>query len=222
MTVQALREVRLYGALGREFGRVHRLAVLTPAEAVQALCAVLPGFQRAFLGRLGQAYARYHVFIGRGERRQAIGADEISEPVGATEPIRIVPVIEGAKRAGVFQQIVGVILVAYGIYEGDPAIAQYGYALIVQGSIQYFSSRPTPKTDSKPDNLPSYGFDGGALNASQQGLPVPLLFGRMIVGSTVISGGLSTDDFVLPVPAPLPPQTLPPHQPPDPFQWNEA
>ena len=46
-----LREVRLYGALGREFGRVLHLAVATPAEAVRALRAVLPGFERAFLGR---------------------------------------------------------------------------------------------------------------------------------------------------------------------------
>ena len=63
-----LREVRLYGALGREFGRVFRLAVATPAEAVRALIAVLPGFERAFIGRDGRQ--GYHVFVGRSALRR--------------------------------------------------------------------------------------------------------------------------------------------------------
>lgn len=33
-----LRDIHLHGALGRRFGRHHRLAVATPAEAVRALC----------------------------------------------------------------------------------------------------------------------------------------------------------------------------------------
>ena len=33
-----LTTIRLYGALGARFGRVHKLAVQTSAEAVKALC----------------------------------------------------------------------------------------------------------------------------------------------------------------------------------------
>ena len=37
--IERIRTVRLYGWLGRAFGREHRLAVASPAEAVRALCA---------------------------------------------------------------------------------------------------------------------------------------------------------------------------------------
>lgn len=37
--------IRLYGALGARFGRVHRLAVKTSAEAVKALSINLAGFE---------------------------------------------------------------------------------------------------------------------------------------------------------------------------------
>lgn len=45
--IERIRTVRLYGWLGRAFGREHRLAVASPAEAVRALCALLPGFEKA-------------------------------------------------------------------------------------------------------------------------------------------------------------------------------
>ena len=39
---QRLITVRLLGAFGREFGRVHRLAIDSAAEAVRALCVLFP------------------------------------------------------------------------------------------------------------------------------------------------------------------------------------
>lgn len=235
MTVQALREIRLYGDLGRQFGRVHRLAVLTPAEAVQALAAVLPGFQRAFIGAPGQPRRRYHVFVGRSERRVDIGIEEADAPVGVTEPIRIVPVIEGAKRGGLLQIMVGAALMfaapyAAGALFGAGAsvglsvgVSTYGVALgkalILGGIVQLLSPQRQAAANVTPENEPSYGFDNGPVNDSRQGGPVPLAFGRVIVGSVTISGGLSTDDLVLAAPAaPIPPQPLPPYQ--DPYPWG--
>ncbi|VFS55940.1 Phage-related protein, tail component [Kluyvera cryocrescens] len=40
-----LTTIRLYGALGARFGRVHKLAVQTSAEAVKALCINLDGME---------------------------------------------------------------------------------------------------------------------------------------------------------------------------------
>ena len=59
-----LKTIRLYGALGAEFGRLHRLAVGSAAEAVRALCALLPGFERRMLDS-GDQGVRYACFIGR-------------------------------------------------------------------------------------------------------------------------------------------------------------
>lgn len=46
-----------------------------------------------------------------------------------------------------------------------------------------------------PDNGASYNFNG-PVNTSAQGNPVPLLYGRMICGSAVISAGILADDKV--------------------------
>ena len=219
MTVEVIREVRLYGPLGRRFGRVHRLAVATPAEAAQALCAVLPGFERAFVGAVGAPPARYHVFVGRGPGRECIGIDRAVEPVGRTEPIRFVPVIEGAKRGGVLQTVAGVALAVVGTIYGQPWLVQIGASLALGGLVQVLSPQRLGGANQAPEKLPSYGMDGGPVNTTQQGLPVPLGFGRMVIGSAEISAGLSADDMVpAAAPAPIPPATLPDYMPPDPYQ----
>lgn len=205
----ALREVHLYGALGRTFGRVHRLAVLTPAEAVQALCAVLPGFERAFLGP--DCRAMYRVFVGAGKRkptsnREAISLAEAAEPVGAAEKIRIVPVVAGAK-SGLFGILLGAALIFIAPYAlgaftlsvstiatGLSIASAIGTALILGGITQILS--PQRKSgNNNTDSNPSYGFDGGAVNTTQQGLPVQLIFGRMIIGSAEISKGLAAEAY---------------------------
>lgn len=193
MSTAVLREVRLYGELGRQFGRVFRLAVATPAEAVRALCAVLPGFERAFLGKDGKA--AYHVFVGRGALRRDIPEDEVQAPLGSHDPIRFVPLIAGAKRAGAVQTIVGVVLVAVGVWFEQPWLVDVGVTMVVGGVIQLLS--PQRKKEQRNEGLPSYAFDG-PVNNTEQGGPVPLLFGRLICGSVVVSQGLSTEELRAP------------------------
>ncbi|HCW20974.1 MAG TPA: phage tail protein, partial [Achromobacter sp.] len=50
-------------------------------------------------------------------------------------------------------------------------------------------------TRDSPDNGASYNFNG-PVNTSAQGIPVPVLYGRMIVGSAVISAGIYAEDQV--------------------------
>lgn len=210
----ALREVRLYGELGRRFGRVFHLAVSTPVEAVHALTAVLPGFKAAFLGRNGRT--AYHVFVGRKDQRRAIAQDDKDAPVGVNEPIRFVPEVAGAKRAGTTNVIVGYVLYVVGavisIYSGGTygalgsAMMKMGESMILGGVIQLLSPQRTTK-DKGVENQPSYAFDG-PVNITEQGGPVPLAYGTVVCGSTVVSQGLDTTEIVIPPPAPLP--DLPP------------
>jgi predicted phage tail protein len=213
LAVPALREVRLYGALGRQFGRVFRLAVASPAEAVQALVAVLPGFEKAFLGRDGQA--AYHVYVGRGSQRRTIAEADAVAVVGATEPIRFVPEVKGAKSQGGTQVILGWALTwaGYFLYAAGFAplgamVQQIGYAMILGGVVQLLSPQRQGK-EARQENQPSYAFDGPVNNAEQGG-PVPLAYGRVICGSTVVSQGMATTEIAVPAPAPMPEPELPP------------
>ncbi len=206
MTTQ-VRTVRLYGKLGAKFGRSFRLAVETPAEAVQALASQLPGFEAYMYGAKDQGMG-FAVFTGK----KNIGEEELLNPSGQKD-IRIAPIILGSKNNGVFQIILGAALIGVSFLIGGPAAGAFatkaaaalfsaGAAMVIGGVIQLLM--PIPKTDS-PKELkddPSYAF-AGPVNTTAQGHPVPVLYGRLVVGSAVISAGISLgDENVVPITTP--------------------
>ncbi|HII3246662.1 TPA: hypothetical protein ACY3HP_003123 [Enterobacter kobei] len=107
-----LTTIRLYGALGARFGRVHKLAVQTSAEAVKALCINFDGLEDYLMNakKNGMTFA-----VFRGKRN--IGVQDFQELAGDSD-IRIAPVMEGAKKAGMFQTILGAVMVVAGVIIG--------------------------------------------------------------------------------------------------------
>ncbi|MCL1619510.1 tail assembly protein [Ralstonia pseudosolanacearum] len=195
---QKIRTVRLYGRLGARFGRVFRLAVGSPAEAVRALCAQVEGFRRE-LATSHERGIRYACFIGR----RNIGESELELPPGADD-IRIAPVLAGAKQSGLFQTILGaaILAVAYfnpgGFLTGPMVTAAYGMgaSMALGGVVQMLSPQQAGlSARDSSDNGASYNFNG-PVNTSAQGNPVPLLYGEMVVGSAVISAGIYAEDQV--------------------------
>lgn len=200
--IETLRTVRLYGRLGVEFGRVHRLAVNSTAEAVRALCVLVPGFEAAMAASAGGGVS-YACFIGR----RNIPEGEISHPVG-DDDIRIAPVPTGAKRAGLFQTILGVALIGVATFASAGgtlasafaakgwigATAMIGASLAFGGVVQLLSPQQRAlSTRDRPENGASYNFNG-PVNTTAQGNPVPVLYGHMIVGSATISAGIFSED----------------------------
>lgn len=193
---EKIRTIRLYGRLGARFGRVHRLAVANAAEAARALCVLLPGFKQE-LATSEERGIRYAVFVGK----ENVGEDRLHEPPG-NQDIRIAPVLHGSKRGGVLQTIVGVVLVVVGavisFYGGGlgAPIMKLGAAMILGGVIQMLSPQPRGlSAKDSPNNGASYNFNG-PVNTTAQGNPVPILYGRLVVGSAVISGGVYAEDQV--------------------------
>lgn len=185
--METLRTIRLYGKLGAQFGRVHKLAVHNTAEAVRALCAMIPGFQRELMTS-GDRGIRYACFLGK----KNIGKEELHLS-GGEDDIRIAPVLAGAK-AGFIQTIVGITLIVAGVVFEQPWLVQIGVSLTVGGVIQMLSPQ-SQKQSAKdgPGNQANYNFNG-PVNTQAQGNPVPYLAGRLIVGSAVISAGILAQD----------------------------
>lgn len=185
--MDTLRTIRLYGKLGAQFGRVHRLAVQSTAEAVRALCVLLPGFERELMTSRDHGIA-YACFLGKTN----IGRDQLQLSAGA-EDIRIAPIMAGAK-AGFIQTIVGAFLVVAGLYLNMPILVNMGVSMMVGGVVQMLSpqQQQTSAKDSAANGA-SYNFNG-PVNTTAQGNPVPVLYGRMIVGSAVISAGILAQD----------------------------
>lgn len=190
-----LRTVKLYGPMRSRFGREYDLNVSSPAEAIRALCVQVPGFKK-YLADSKAAGLTFAIFIGK----RNVGEDGLNDPAGQDE-IRIAPIIEGSKRGGVLQTVLGVVLIVVGAYMNFVApgsgagFMQMGFAMALGGVIQMLSPQPRglgAKDD--PDNQPSYSMNG-AVNTQAQGNPVPLAYGRLIVGSALISGGIYSEDL---------------------------
>lgn len=184
-------KVRLLGELGKKYGKTHVLAIRSPAEAVRALCANFPDFER-FVSSSGDRGVAYRVVADR----ETIGDDRLHDPIGKT--LTIAPVIQGAGGGGIFQAIAGVVLIAVSFIPGMNFLLPAGVALLLGGVAQMLS--PVPKatepvdTNEETNSSPSYVFNG-AVNTTAQGHPVPIGYGRMIVGSAVISAGILTEEI---------------------------
>lgn len=190
-----MKEIRLYGQLARRFGRRFFFDVANPAEAVRALCANLAGF-KAYL--VDHSEPGFHVLVGK-QSSAALKPDELAYPISCQEVIRIVPAIAGAKN-GLGSVILGVALVAISYFMPvggfliNTLAGTVGKMLIMNGISQMLTHAVQPQSTEKPTNQPSYAFNG-AVNTVTQGNPVPICYGDMVVGSQVISSGLSVEQI---------------------------
>jgi predicted phage tail protein len=206
-----IRDVHLYGVIGKRFGRHFRLDIHSPAEAVRALCALRPGFRET----LREGYWR--VIVGPPRYDNAIPVSDLNMSLGA-QAIHIVPATQPRGDTGsILTVAAGVLIVAAAVvlspftagaslsaglaamssigltYGG---IAMVGVALIATGVAGLLT--PTPQTQPgqqatdlapAPGDRPSFFFQG-VTNNSQQGGPVPLVFGTHLTGSVVVSAAI--------------------------------
>lgn len=193
-----LRTIRLYGKLGAKYGRQFRMAVKSPAEAVAALCSQLPGFEAELMGSKDRGIG-YAVLAGK----RSLKEEELQHPSGQAD-IRIAPMPLGAGGDnGVLNVILGAVLIIAGVfvtgltYGWAAPVGNYmigmGVSMIVGGVMQLLAPSPKGLPEDRPDNKASYSFTG-PINTQAQGNPVPVLYGRMIVGGAVISAGIEAKD----------------------------
>jgi predicted phage tail protein len=186
-----LRKIKLYGRLAKFIGkRVLRAEVATTAEAVRFLLANWPQLE----GHMSNQH--YRVSVGNYELTE----DELGHPIGQQE-IKFVPVVSGAGATG--RIIAGIALVAVGLFVpgigalGVQLLVGVGASLVLGGVAELLT--PTPKIpqgpDSQDDPRKSYSFSS-IQNTSRAGTPVPIVYGRCIVGSVVVSGGIDTVQVV--------------------------
>lgn len=186
-----LREVILHGELARRFGKVHRFAVASAAEAVRALCANFPGFEQ-HLATSHQRGVAYNVWVG-GEN---VSKDDLTHHSGGR--IYLSPCVMGAKR-GLFQTILGAVLIAAGAVVSIAGFPQVGIPLAFSGVGTFIGGvaallTPTPKSQGASHTQSNY-FDG-PVNTTLQGNPVPVGYGTMLIGGAVISAGITIDQLM--------------------------
>jgi predicted phage tail protein len=208
-----LRTVILHGRLS-QFGGSFDLDVKSPAEAIRALIVQIKGFRQAL--REGH----YHILKGQpARRREDLSLEELKLRLGRNSEIHIVPAIEGSS-SGWGKILAGVAIVALaiaapyalGIAGGLSAtfgaisaigfsgisfgtIAGLGAAVALGGVAQLLSPAPALSGGTASVDTKASFLFGSADNVTTEGVPVPLVFGEFVVGSVVISVGLSTEEL---------------------------
>ncbi|HAT3808379.1 TPA: tail assembly protein [Morganella morganii] len=200
MQQEIMTKIELGGVLGKTFGKTHQRLISTTSEAVRALCCTIPGFEQ-FLNTSKSRGLTFAIFRGK----KNIGEDDLGFPVTG-DVIRIIPVVIGSKRGGLFQTIFGAVLVAAAVFMSGGIGAAFaaggmtgfmattGAAMMLGGIIQMLSPQPNGiAMKDQGENKPSYAF-GAPTNTVSQGYPVPIGYGKRRIGGAVISAGIYVED----------------------------
>ena len=212
-----MKVVKVYGALRERLGQCRfELNVATPAQAIKALCVNFPGLDKWLIDSEQDGVA-YRVRVGKEEATPA-DMSVLGLPWSEREVFSITPVIAGA-GGGFERLLVGALLIgasfafpgaglfgasAFGAFGGPiaaagtlttvgTALSAVGAGLVLSGVSQIISPTPPSGLELKEANrIENFSFSG-ITNTSQQGLAVPIAYGRLFVGSAVISSGLDVD-----------------------------
>ena len=206
-----MTEVILEGPLGKEFGRKWELAVSSPGEALRLIDANKPGIATWIRGNMREYPAYRIICTYHSGNEEDVTIEDFSLHRKAKR-ITFVPILEGA-GGGAGKYILGAALIVGSFWA--PELAAYGGVMSGAGTAAGWTAFGSALGTSMfglgmtmilsgaanmltPQQLPSqqsFGF-GGPVNTTQQGGPVPLIYGTCLVGSQVISAALSVDQLL--------------------------
>jgi predicted phage tail protein len=178
-----LRKIRLYGSLAKFVGtRVLEADVRTAAEAVRFLVTNFDGLEQHMADK------HYKVIT-----HTAITLDELHD-ITNVDTIKIVPAVEGSGPVGRILAGIGLVVLSFFVPFAAPLLLGIGASLVLGGVAQLLT--PVPRLGqgegSTTDTKRSYNFSG-IQQTSRAGTPVPLVYGKTLVGSVVISAGVSDE-----------------------------
>ena len=188
--------VRFYGSL-KQFGFEFRLDCQTTAEIVQALTSQIPKLRQFIQQGL------FTVRVGRDYFDNRYLEQGLSHKLKDDATVHFTPVLKGSKRGGLFGVIAGVAIIAGAIVLGPLTgiistnaawiVGSVGASLLLGGVAQMLTKMPEMKMGTEKEKKQSTAFSNLS-NMTAQGKAMPLAYGRMRVGSLIISQGVETMD----------------------------
>ena len=200
-----LRQIKLHGAIGEKYGIEHSINADTLPIVVSGLEQIGPEVKRdmrsgKFLAILekNDTKAESDFFPVPPEMKMMnLGKDY--------HTVHLIPVVEGEAPVVMLGLAAGSIGIGVGIGAGATFLGLAASSWIMMGISFALSGisallAPSPEISdplgSAEDNAstPSFLFNG-AVNVTEQGSAVPLVYGTTRTGSVVISAGLSTEEI---------------------------
>ena len=205
-----LRKIRLYGHLAEHCGqKVFEAVARTPAEAIRFLLCNFPELRSIM------SAGHYTVAVGPHTLQLGQSPEQLGYPLMADDDIRIIPVVTGAN---IFRDLafiaLGAVLIGTAVLTGGVSLGLTGFTaassagsgaalaaaagnigigLALTGVAGLLSPTvPTPESDNDLRN--NFSFSG-VQNVAREGVPVPVAYGEVIVGSVVVSAGLNVEEL---------------------------
>ena len=190
--------VRFYGSL-KQFGSEFRLDCKTPAEVVQALTSQIPKLRQFIQQGL------FTVRVGRDYFDNRYLEQGLNQKLKDDATVHFTPTLKGSKRGGLFGVIAGVALIAtafalgplgFSVIGANAAwmVGGVGASILLGGVAQMLTKIPSMSTGKDAEKKQSTSFSNLS-NMAAQGRPMPLAYGRIRVGSLIISQGVETMDI---------------------------
>ncbi|OFL96217.1 phage tail protein [Haemophilus sp. HMSC061E01] len=190
--------VRFYGSL-KQFGSEFRLDCKTPAEVVQALTSQIPKLRQFIQQGL------FTVRVGRDYFDNRYLEQGLNQKLKDDATVHFTPTLKGSKRGGLFGVIAGVALIAtafalgplgFSVIGANAAwmVGGVGASMLLGGVAQMLTKMPSMSTGKDAEKKQSTSFSNLS-NMAAQGRPMPLAYGRIRVGSLIISQGVETMDI---------------------------
>lgn len=220
-----LRTVRFYGALEALAGTPSlELDVDTPVMLFQGLRSQIKGFRKWC-----DEHKLAVVLTSKDREPESLSMDGFTMSLGSATDGHLVPETEGA---GVEFAAVATFLEAYGITSTLAAVVAYvavnvAISYAIGAVAQALAGSPdTSSGTGRPEERPSFLYSG-PVNTTAQGHAVPIVYGVHMVGSTVISAGITVEDIPYTTAQAEPPAngggTAQPDTPPTyDWQWNDT
>lgn len=201
-----LRTVHLHGKLKKQFGSPFRFDVATAGEALRALNCAFPG---EFVGAL--EVGSYQLV--RGSKTHGLTLSDltlVNELKLGLADLHLIPRATGAaNNKGVAKTILGAALIGGAIFMSGGTlamplatsgllsgvtwgnIAAIGLGLTLSGASTLLAKPAATKPDT--DDAKSHTLNGPG-NTGQQGSAIPLIYGRVLVGSVPVSFDSDIED----------------------------
>jgi len=189
-----LTKVTLHGSLGKAAGREEwDLNISSANEAMHAINSQTEESIRRYFLDTKNLYGRYKILIN--EKEISAGTKfleqyELSQERKDFKRLDIVPVLEGSDWLDILGTIGGMYIFAGAT---NPYTAMIGIMLMTLGASNLLAQPPPlPETrqilnpSSDPQALANSYLFSGPVNVINEGGPVPVGYGRLIVGSQVV------------------------------------
>jgi len=180
-----MARIYLHGNL-KKYGEYFESYAPTVRQAVRLYASQTPGLSEDIKS------SNWHVVI------DDVGlSEETLDFALGDRDVHILPVTAGSGRT--FSIVAGLTLIAAGVYFTVTGNHVLGYSLISTGvgmTLGGLMYQKLPMSDyaNRSEKKPSFLFNGPT-NSTTQGLPVPVVYGKIMAGSVVVSASLSTVDY---------------------------